>query len=183
MDKKDALRRWIATPENQPILPHFTPLPADAKGSTFGACGIRISGNPEFIDSVLSRLKDLIEAEGGTTRLSLGRNQVKPVFDKKWSNADTDSEVCYIQIRERTAKTRQRKTRELSDVLPHFDEPTAKESSPSTPTSTTTQAEEKAPVSQPITPPSTNTKANPTTLHNPDTGFFAIDPLAEEDEG
>lgn len=176
MDKKDALRRWIATPENQPILPHFTPLPADAKGSTFGACGIRISGNPEFIDSVLSRLKDLIEAEGGTTRLSLGRNQVKPVFDKKWSNADTDSEVCYIQIRERTAKTRQRKTRELSDALPHFDEPTPTESTPSP---TPPKAEEKPSDTQ----PTTNSKANPTTLHNPDTGFFAIDPLAEEDEG
>ena len=180
MDKKDALRRWIATPENQPILPHFTPLPADAKGSTFGACGIRISGNPEFIDSVLSRLKDLIEAEGGTTRLSLGRNQVKPVFDKKWSNADTDSEVCYIQIRERTAKTRQRKTRELSDALPHFDEPTPTESSPSP---TPPKAEEKHSDTPPvITTTTTNTKANPTTLHNPDTGFFAIDPLAEEDD-
>ena len=122
MDKKKALQRWIATPADQPILPHFTPLPADAKGSTFGACGIRISGNPEFIDAVLSRLKDLIDAENGATRLHFGRNQVKPVFDKQWKNADTDSEVCYIQVRERTAKTRQRKVREHSDSLPNFDD-------------------------------------------------------------
>ena len=130
MEKKKALQRWIATPADLPILPHFTALPADAKGSTFGACGIRISGNPEFIDAVLSRLKDLISAESGATRLHFGRNPVKAVaiskdgevVEKQWKNADTDSEVCYIQIRERTAKTRQRKVRENSDSLPNFDD-------------------------------------------------------------
>ena len=52
MEKKEALRRWQNLEPDQPILPHFTPLAADARGSTFGACGIRISGNPEFIDAV-----------------------------------------------------------------------------------------------------------------------------------
>lgn len=117
MEKKVALQRWHDIPENQPILPHFTPIAADAKGSTFGACGIRISGNPEFIDAVLSRLKDLLAAEAGSTRLSLARNAVKPVFDKQWGNADTDAETCYIQIRERTAKTRQRKVRAATAPL------------------------------------------------------------------
>lgn len=128
MTKSEALRRWQDLEPDQEILPHFTHIAADAKGSTFGACGIRISGNPEFIDAVLSRLKDLLEAEGGSTRLTLARNAVKPVsinkgesvVDKKWNNADTDAEICYIQIRERTAKTRQRKVRENSDTLPHL---------------------------------------------------------------
>ena len=130
MTKSEALRRWQDLEPDQAILPHFTHIAADAKGSTFGACGIRISGNPEFIDAVLSRLKDLLEAEGGSTRLTLARNAVKPVsinkgesvVDKKWNNADTDAEICYIQIRERTAKTRQRKVRENSDALPHLDD-------------------------------------------------------------
>ena len=121
MKKKDALRRWQELPENLPILPHFTPIAADARGSTFGACGIRISGNPEFIDAVLSRLKDLLSAEAGSTRLTLSRSDVKPVFDKQWGNADTDAETCYVQIRERTAKTRQRKVREQTDALPNLD--------------------------------------------------------------
>ena len=126
MEKKEALRRWQNLTPDQEILPHFTPIAADARGSTFGACGIRISGNPEFIDAVLSRLKDLLAAEAGSTRLNLSRQPVKPVtinsgdsvVDKKWNNADTDAETCYIQIRERTAKTRQRKVREHSDPLP-----------------------------------------------------------------
>lgn len=121
MEKQIALKRWHELPENLPIMPHFTPIAADAHGSTFGACGIRISGNPEFIDAVLSRLKDILSAEAGSTRLSLSRQTVKPVAIndtvKKWANADTDAETCYIQIRERTAKTRQRKARESTAPL------------------------------------------------------------------
>lgn len=139
MEKKEALRRWQNLEPDQPILPHFTPLAADAHGSTFGACGIRISGNPEFVDAVLSRLKDLLAAEAGSTRLTLSRQPVKPVsiqsgdsvVDKKWNNADTDAETCYIQIRERTARTRQRKVREHSDPLPNLDLPIEGENPPS----------------------------------------------------
>lgn len=130
MEKKDALRRWQNLEADLPIIPHFTPIAADAKGSTFGACGIRISGNPEFIDAVLSRLKDLIDLEAGSTRLTLSRQPVKTVainsgdsvVEKKWNNADTNAETCYIQVRERTAKTRQRKARESSAPLPNLDE-------------------------------------------------------------
>lgn len=132
MEKKEALRRWQNLEADQPIIPHFTPIAADARGSTFGACGIRISGNPEFIDAVLSRLKDLLACEAGSTRLALSRQPVKTVaiakgdsvVEKSWNNADTDAETCYIQVRERTAKTRQRKVREMSSPLPSMvDEP------------------------------------------------------------
>lgn len=149
MEKKDALRRWQNLTPDQPILPHFTPIAADARGSTFGACGIRISGNPEFIDAVLSRLKDLLAAEAGSTRLTLSRQPVKTVaigdVEKKWNNADTDAETCYIQIRERTARTRQRKVREHSNPLPNLELPLDGENPPSKPsaepTPTTTRPE------------------------------------------
>lgn len=139
MEKKEALRRWQNLTPDQEILPHFTPIAADARGSTFGACGIRISGNPEFIDAVLSRLKDLLAAEAGSTRLTLSRQPVKPVqinsgdsvVDKKWNNADTDAETCYIQVRERTCRTRQRKVREHSNPLPNLDITRDGENSPS----------------------------------------------------
>ena len=139
MEKKEALRRWQNLTPNQEILPHFTPIAADARGSTFGACGIRISGNPEFIDAVLSRLKDLLAAEAGSTRLTLSRQLVKPVaigngdeaVEKQWKNADTDAEICYVQIRERTARTRQRKVREHSNPLPNLELPLDGENPPS----------------------------------------------------
>lgn len=161
MEKKDALRRWQNLEADQPILPHFTPIAADARGSTFGACGIRISGNPEFVDAVLSRLKDLLAAEAGSTRLNLSRQPVKPVsikkgksvVDKKWQNADTDAETCYIQIRERTARTRQRKVREHSKPLPGIDElPTNGENHPSAASETKTPAATTPKVEMPVKP-------------------------------
>jgi len=157
MEKKDALRRWQNLIPDQPILPHFTPIAADARGSTFGACGIRISGNPEFIDAVLSRLKDLLAAEAGSTRLTLSRQPVKTVaigdVEKKWNNADTDAETCYIQIRERTARTRQRKVREHSNPLPNLELPLDGENPPSKPSAeptTTTTRPEPAEAPEPV---------------------------------
>lgn len=123
MKKSKALQRWYALEPNQDILPFFTPLSADAHGSTFGACGIRISGNPQFIDAVLSRLKDLLKAESATTRLTLSRGKVKSVFDKKWRNADTDAETCYVQVRERAAITRQKHCQRDNAELPTMESP------------------------------------------------------------
>lgn len=114
MNKKEALRHWQLLEGDQPILPHFTPIAAGAKGSTLGACGIRISGNPAFIDAVLSRLKDLLAAEAQSTRLNLSRRPVRPiaitqddsVVEKQRRNADMDAETCHIQVRERMTKAR-----------------------------------------------------------------------------
>lgn len=138
MEKQEALSRWVKLDPDQQILPHFTPIAADAHGSTFGACGIRVSGNPAFIDAVLSRLKDLLEAESGSTRLVLSRQPVKPVAiekggkvtSKSWNNAEADAEVCYIQIRERTGRTRHRKALERSDDLPRSNAKSARKGDP-----------------------------------------------------
>ena len=51
MKKSEALAHWKALEENQPILPHFSPIPYKASGSNYGACGIRIDGNPAFVDT------------------------------------------------------------------------------------------------------------------------------------
>lgn len=123
MKKAEAILRWVQGAPNQDILPHFTALPANSAGSTFGACQIRISGNPLFIDAVLSRLKDLLDADNGSTRLDFGRSPVKPVFDKEWKNADTDAEVCYIKLKERTALTRQKAYAKNSQELLSLDTP------------------------------------------------------------
>lgn len=169
MEKKEALRRWQNLEPDQPIIPHFTPIAADARGSTFGACGIRISGNPEFIDAVLSRLKDLLSFEAGSTRLSLSRQPVKTVaiksgeevVEKQWKNADTDAETCYIQVRERTARTRQRKIRETSSPLPNLD---------------------KHPEEDTVVVSKEMKKTETTDIARPDKGIFVIDPYEDEEE-
>ena len=126
--KAEEIIKWRNLPENLPIMEHFTPIPANAKGSTFGACGIRISGSPQFIDAVLSRIKDVLSAEAGSTRLTFSRQKVKTVAiqdgdkvtEKQWQNAVEEAETCYIQVRERSAMTRTRKVAEHSDELPNL---------------------------------------------------------------
>ena len=105
MKKKEALQRWHKTPEGQNPLDHMKSIPYKAKGSRFGACGIRIEGTPAFIDSVLSNLKPLLEGENTETRLQLARSEVKPtkINDqvKNYDNAVEKAEVCYIRLHER----------------------------------------------------------------------------------
>ena len=102
MTKEELLTHWDALEENQPIMPHFTPVPYKATGSRYGACGIRIDGNPKFVDAVLSRLKDLLEGENDETRLSVSRNEVDGAkLGKSFKNKDEKAEVCYIRLAER----------------------------------------------------------------------------------
>ena len=98
--KDSVLRHWQGLADGLPILPHMRPIPYKAEGSTYGACGIRIDGNPAFIDAVLSRLKDLIAGEAIETRLGLSRNPVNTGF-KACLNADTEAECCYIRLHQR----------------------------------------------------------------------------------
>lgn len=126
MKKSETLEHWRTMPANQPILPHFTPIPYKASGSTYGACGIRIDGNPQFIDSVLSRLKDLIDGENHATRLTLARNIVDGSgIGKDLPNADRSAEVCYIRLHVRGregAMTSQFFDRHLDGATERFSE-------------------------------------------------------------
>ena len=102
MGKKETLQHWESMEADQPILKHMTPIPYKATGSSYGSCGIRIDGNPAFIDAVLSRLKDLIDGENAVTRLELSRQQVDgSKLGKKFDKAELNAEVCYIRLHQR----------------------------------------------------------------------------------
>lgn len=105
MRKQETLQHWRAMPADQPILKHMDFIPYKAKGSRYGACGIRIDGNPAFVDAVLSHLKELLAGEAMSTRLELARSKVhKPenvAMGKSFENADQDAEVCYIRLHQR----------------------------------------------------------------------------------
>jgi len=97
MKKAEALTHWRTLKAGQPILPHMTPIPYKSEGSKYGACGIRIDGNPAFVDAVLSRLQDLMDGENHVTRLELARRGVVGDF-KATPNADQNGEVCYVRL-------------------------------------------------------------------------------------
>jgi hypothetical protein len=95
MQKKAILDHWRALPDNQPIRP--TVIPYKHEGSTYAEDGIRITGSAQFIDAVLSRLKDMLAFEGLTTRLQLNYQESK---DRE-SGRMLGSYNCYIQVHER----------------------------------------------------------------------------------
>lgn len=102
MKKDQALAHWRSLPTGTDPLPLMDVIPYKTQGSRYGCCGIRIDGNPEFIDAVLSNLKTLLAGEGIETRLELARAAVKPQPGRKTGmNADTNAEVCYIRLHER----------------------------------------------------------------------------------
>ena len=106
MQKANVLENWKRLEENQPILPTMIPITYKARGSKYGTCGIRIDGTPEFIDAVLSHLKELIDGENDDTRLQLSRSKVENTGDHKFVNRELDSECCYIRLHERGRESR-----------------------------------------------------------------------------
>ncbi len=99
MKKSETLHQWQNMPDRQPMLKHMNPIPYKARGSTYGACGIRIDGTPEFVEAVLSNLKELIAGENHVTRLALARNVVDGSgIGKELPNAENKAEVCYIRL-------------------------------------------------------------------------------------
>lgn len=100
--KEAELKKWQAMPERQNPLPLMDVIPYKTTGSRYGACGIRIDGNPAFIDAVLSNLKDLLAGEGIGTRLELARHTVDGSgIGKSLPNAGMGAEVCYIRLHQR----------------------------------------------------------------------------------
>jgi hypothetical protein len=95
MKKAEVLAHWAKLPPNQPVRPE--PVPYKHKGSTYDECGIRITGTPEFIDSVLSRFKDLLGYESTETRLQVVYQETK---DRK-TGQPTGSYSAYVQVCER----------------------------------------------------------------------------------
>lgn len=114
MKKEDALLRWKSKPANLPLKDHVSVIPYRSEGSKYGAGGVRIDGTPEFIDAVLSRLKDLIEFENDETRLELSRSEVKAVTvagkTKGFSNAARNAETCYVRVHERGHEAKMART-------------------------------------------------------------------------
>lgn len=100
MKKAEALQRWEELDEDQDFMEHVVPIPYQQRGPKYGACGLRIEGNTEFVDAVLSNLKDFLEAENDITRLGLSRKTVEPREDIEEENpyADGSHEVVYVRV-------------------------------------------------------------------------------------
>jgi len=94
--KAESLKLWATLPEDQKVNP--CPIAYKHKGTTISEDGIRICGSEHFIKSVLSRLKDLLEYENGSTRLGVAFSEIQ---DMKTGLVIEDSFRCSVQVHER----------------------------------------------------------------------------------
>lgn len=108
--KEAVLEWWKSLRDDADPLAVMEPIPYKAEGSSYGACGVRIDGSPEFVEAVLARLKPLIRGEGPDTRLELSLAKVKPKTiageTKRFAKSARAAEVCYIRLHERGNESR-----------------------------------------------------------------------------
>lgn len=95
MKKADFLKHWQEIKPDQNIK--IDSIAYKRGGSTYDCDGIRLTGSTEFIDSVLSRLKDLLKHENGNTRLQVVYKQ----STDRHTQQLIDGYNCYIQVHER----------------------------------------------------------------------------------
>jgi hypothetical protein len=96
--KDHILDYWKTLRSDVPLS--LSPISYEHKGSTYGEDGVRITGSPQFIASVLGKLKEFINYESETTKLALSYRQTKsPSLSAV--GATKTSYVCYVQVKER----------------------------------------------------------------------------------
>ncbi len=95
LTKAEAIDHWRTLAPNGPI--RMAPVLYKTTGSRYGHDGIRIDGSRRFIDSVLSRLSDVLEQESTDTRLELNYTEIA---DKE-TRTPTGTWVCYVRVHER----------------------------------------------------------------------------------
>lgn len=73
--KADVLKFWQGLKPSLPL--QMEPVPEHHRGTRFRNDGMRITGSPQFINSIMSRIKDLLQFEGGQYRLDVEYRQIE----------------------------------------------------------------------------------------------------------
>ncbi len=96
--KDDIVSMWQTLP-NLPLAPR--PIPLTHRGPRFGEDGLRISGTPAFINSVLTRIKDFIGLDRNPgVELDVQYRQIPPSKDEP----NLAQFVCYVYLAQKEIK-------------------------------------------------------------------------------
>ncbi len=95
MEKEQFLKYWGEIRKNRKLEPR--PVRYGHEGSTYAEDGIRITGSRTFVDSVLSRVKDLLAFENDVTRLHVIYQRSSDRINGKLLSAWN----CYVQVHRR----------------------------------------------------------------------------------
>jgi hypothetical protein len=99
--KSEIVSYWRNLRPDLPVL--MRSIPYTHQGSTYGEDGIRITGSPKFIGSVLARLKEILNYESTETKLSVAYRQT--ASPSKAAEGDTKtSYVFYVNSKQRGDK-------------------------------------------------------------------------------
>lgn len=96
--KEEIIQYWKNLRADTPIL--IDPIDYTHSGSTYGEDGLRITGSPKFIGSVLARLKEFLNFETPNTKLALTYRQTESPSQAAMGQNKT-SYVFYIAAKER----------------------------------------------------------------------------------
>lgn len=94
--KSQVMKHWTQLPPGRPMAELRT-IPYDHKGPTYSYDGLRVTGSPNFIDAVLSRLKDLLAYEGNDTHLQV---IYKQQVNSRTEQPIPESYVFYLQVKQ-----------------------------------------------------------------------------------
>lgn len=91
--KAEVLDFWKSLKPNLPL--QMDPVSDGHEGTRFRQDGLRVTGSPQFINSVISRLKDMAEFESEFYRLDVEYRQI----EDKTVDADQNPEfVFYVHL-------------------------------------------------------------------------------------
>ncbi len=99
LNKKDIITHWSQIPPGKPMGIIRT-VPAEHQGSAMSYDGLRVTGSTQWIDFVLSRLRDVLSYENEKTRLQL---VYKQQIDRKTEMGRPNSYIFYMQAKDREA--------------------------------------------------------------------------------
>lgn len=99
--KEEIIKLWKDLNPTTPLS--LSPINSGHKGSTYGEDGVRITGTPQFIYSVISKLKGLLEFESPHTKLVVSYRETQSPSQLEKGNLKK-SYVFYVQVKERTSK-------------------------------------------------------------------------------
>ena len=96
--KDEIMAFWKELRPDSPI--QMRPIEYDHKGSTYGEDGIRLTGSPQFISSILAKTKQLLAYETPTTKLAVTYRQTESPSQMAMGQGKT-SYVFYVSARQR----------------------------------------------------------------------------------
>jgi hypothetical protein len=96
--KEQIVSYWKNLRPDTPI--QMKPIDYTHKGSTYGEDGLRLTGSPQFIASVLARLKELLNFETPANKLAVTYRQTESPSKVAMGQSKT-SYVFYVAARQR----------------------------------------------------------------------------------